>query len=63
LRGETLRAYATSELQQVIDMTPFIAQQRSNAPREHWASLLTPVEHVYRPTDPSIGETIGLDAG
>lgn len=61
LRGEALRSYATSELEEVIDMTPLIAQQRSNTPRERWPFLRTPVEEVYRPADPSVGVTIGLD--
>lgn len=63
LRGELLRAYATSELQEVIDMTPLIVEQRSRTPREQWAHLHTPVEHVYSPNDPSVALAIGLDAG
>jgi hypothetical protein len=62
LRGELLRAYATTELQEVIDMTPLIAEQRSRTPREQWPHLHTPVEHVYSPDDPSVGQAIGLDA-
>jgi hypothetical protein len=63
LRGELLRAYATTELQEVIDMTPLIAEQRSRTPREQWPHLHTPVEHVYSPDDRSVGQAIGLDAG
>ena len=63
LRGETLRAYATSELQEVIDMTPLIVEQRPHTPREQWPLLRTPVEHVYFPDDPSVGLAIGLNAG
>lgn len=63
LRGDTLRAFATKELQQVIDMTPLIVQQRSHVDQSSWALLQTPVEDVYRPDDPAIGSAIGLDAG
>lgn len=63
LRGDTLRAFATGELQRVIDMTPLIVQQRPHADQANWARLQTPVEHVYRPDDSSIRSTIGLDAG
>lgn len=63
LRGETLRAYATSELQEVIDMTPLIVEQRAHTPREQWPLLRTPIEHVYLPDDPSVGPAVGLDGG
>lgn len=62
LRGQTLRAFATTELQEVIDMTPFIVEQRPHTPRAHWSRLRTPVEHVYVPHDPSVAPAIGLDA-
>ncbi len=61
LRGETLRAYATSELQELVDMTPLIVQQRANASRKLWPSLRTPIENVYLPEDQTVGVAIGLD--
>jgi hypothetical protein len=63
LRGDALRAYATSELKEVIDMTPLIAKQRPHVRRESWHLLHTPIEHVYQPVDPSVGVAVGLDAG
>lgn len=62
LRGATLRAYATTEVREIIDMTPFVAEQRSQAQRDGWAELQTPVEDVYRLVDPSAAANIGLDA-
>jgi hypothetical protein len=62
LRGEMLRAFATSELREVIDMTPLITEQRAHAVREHWPLLRTPLEDVYVPTDPKAGAAIELDA-
>jgi len=62
LRGDTLRAFATSEIQEVIDMTPLIVVQRAHASREHWPLLHTPIEHPYAPADSSVGLAIGLDA-
>jgi hypothetical protein len=62
LRGETLRAYATTEIQEVVDMTPLIVEQRPHAIRDSWSLLQTPVEDVYQPVDPSIARAIGLDA-
>lgn len=63
LRGDTLRAFATTELREVIDMTPLIVEQRPHANRASWALLQTPVEDVYQPSDASISSAIGLDAG
>lgn len=63
LRGKALRAFATEELLEVIDMTPFVTEQRPNAHRDLWDRLLTPVEHVYLPNDPAVASAIRLDAG
>jgi len=46
LRGSTLRAFATTELLEVIDMSGFVAAQRAHAQDDN-PQLLTPVEHVY----------------
>ena len=48
LRGKTLRAFATSELLEVIDLTEFVAAQRGNVAGA-FARLRTPVERVYKP--------------
>lgn len=60
LRGDMLHAYATSEIREIIDMTPFIADQRGNIRPERWGSLQTPVENAYTPADPSVAQSIGL---
>lgn len=46
LRGEMLRALATTELLEVIDMTDFVAQQRAYAQDDN-SLLMTPTEDVY----------------
>lgn len=61
LRGATLRAYATTEVREIIDMTPFVAEQRARARHTGWADLQTPVEEVYRLADPAVAANIGLD--
>jgi len=63
LRGDTLRDYATREIREVIDVTPFVAEQRPHSKPDHWARLRTPVESVYQLMDPTIAQHIGLDAG
>ena len=61
LRGEVLRAYATTEILEVVDMTAFVAEQRSHTGRESWSKLRTPEERVYRPADESVGKDVGLE--
>lgn len=63
LRGATLRAYATTEVREIIDMTPFVNEQRPRAERASWAELQTPVENVYPLLDPAVASNIGLDVG
>ena len=46
LRGDLLRAFATTELMEVIDMTDFVAEQRPHAQDDN-PQLVTPLEHVY----------------
>ena len=46
LRGEALKALATTELLQVIDMSPFVETQRAHA-AGGWRELRTPVERPY----------------
>lgn len=47
LRGDLLRAFATTELLEVIDMTEFVAAQRDHAQDDN-PQLVTPTEQVYR---------------
>jgi hypothetical protein len=62
LRGGVLRAYATTEIVEIIDMTAFIDEQRGHVARAEWPHLRTPVETVYVPGDPGVGTRISLDA-
>ena len=48
LRNATLRAFATEELLEVIDMSDFVAAQRAHA-FDTDPLLMVPVEHVYEP--------------
>jgi len=47
LRGAVLEAYGKQEIVRVIDMSPFVAEQRSNVHDWRNGKLLTPMEHVY----------------
>jgi hypothetical protein len=61
LRGSTLRAFGTSEIRELIDMTPFVAEQRAHTRRESWSQLRTPLESVYTPRDPAAVANVGLE--
>lgn len=61
LRGEALEAYGKREAVEIIDMSSFVAQQRTNIASWKTGSLMTPVEHVYVPDDQSVAERVGLD--
>ncbi|WP_228778686.1 DUF4291 domain-containing protein [Polaromonas sp. Pch-P] len=52
LRGEALRALATTELLEVIDMSSFVASQRLQATDDD-QNLLVPVETVYTAQSPA----------
>ena len=48
LRGDALKALATTELIEVIDMSPVVEAQRAYAlAGAPWRELRTPIEHLY----------------
>lgn len=60
LRGDTLRAFATAEMLEVIDMTAFVHEQAASAP----SALLTPAERPFVPASAMARRQVGLsDAG
>jgi len=60
LRGDILRAYATTELREVIDMTPSVHEQARHAAASPQL-LRTPVERPYWPGSVAAREAIALD--
>ena len=61
LRGDVLRAFATREVLEVIDMSALVGAQRRHANRDGWQHLQTPVEQVYRPASAATATNVGLD--
>jgi len=57
LRGQMLRAFASTELIEVIDMTAFVREQAANVGED---SLLLPRERAYRPASQAGRLRIGL---
>lgn len=61
LRGPVLQAFGTTELLEVIDATPFVAEQREVLAGRGASAILTPRERVYVPADPAIAARLRLD--
>jgi hypothetical protein len=60
LRGESLHEYGRKAILEMIDLSPFVAEQRQNATKERLAQLLTPLERVYIPENEATRSRIGL---
>ena len=59
LRGGPLREYAEKQIEEIIDLTPFVVEQRLNLEKEN--SLLVPQERVYHPNSQKAIQNIELD--
>jgi uncharacterized protein DUF4291 len=56
LRGTALESYGKREIVQIIDMSAFVAEQRSNIGAWKSGALITPTEYVYVPANPKDGQ-------
>jgi hypothetical protein len=61
LRGEALKAFGKRELLEVVDMTNFVAVQRSHLAEPGLPQLRMPVERTYMPADAAIAGHLTLD--
>jgi Domain of unknown function (DUF4291) len=61
LRGKPLNDYGKQEILEIIDMTTFVTEQRTNITTTRIAELLMPIERVYIPDNPDIRAKIRLD--
>ena len=61
LRGEVLESYGMRELVEVIDLSPFVAEQRVALANGGIDALVTPRERVYRPFDSLVVANLRLD--
>lgn len=60
LRGSALRAFGTTELLEIIDLSEFVRLQRSELQAAGIAALITPAEAVYVPSEPGTRIRLGL---
>lgn len=61
LKGQMLKDYSRKEIVEIIDLSAFVSEQRSNVTPERIAELVTPIEREYIPVDPDIRARIRLD--
>jgi len=60
MRREVLEAFAQKELVEVIDLSDFVAEQRTRISARGWGTLQTPTERLYRPADAAIVSRLRL---
>jgi hypothetical protein len=60
LRGEALELFGKREILEVIDMSEFVAMQRSHAAMPPFNGLQIPIERVYAPSNIAVSRTLGL---
>ncbi len=63
LRGPALEAFGQRELLEVLDLSEFVAEQRSQLASAGASALQTPRERVYLPADPDMVARLGLSTG
>lgn len=61
LRGKSLEEYGRNEILEIVDLSPFVVEQRQNTTKERILQLLTPLEQVYLPESEATRMRIGLD--
>lgn len=61
LRGWMLIDYGKKEILEIIDLTSFVNEQRSNITPTRITQLIVPVEREYIPSDPDTRARIRLD--
>jgi hypothetical protein len=60
LRCEVLQAFGQREMMEVIDLSEFVAEQRSRLSAEGVSALVTPRERGYFPKDQAVATRLGL---
>jgi hypothetical protein len=60
LRGETLRAFGTHEILEIIDLTEFVNDQRKRMASGGARALILPRERTYLPVDPEVSARLGI---
>ena len=60
LRGRVLKDYGRHQILEITDLSSFVAEQRENRASEKRGKLITPLERVYLPADPSIQSRLQL---
>jgi hypothetical protein len=59
-RGDVLEAFGRREILEVIDLSPFVAEQRAHLQSRGISGLITPRERVFVPSDPAVAAKLRL---
>ena len=62
LRRKPLKDYGKREILELLDISKFVLEQRTNISADRIAELITPAERVYVPNDPEVRVRLGIDA-
>jgi hypothetical protein len=61
LRGAALQAFGRTEILEVINLSEFVARQRTVLLSTELSALITPTEYVYTPAAYDVRVALGLD--
>jgi hypothetical protein len=62
LKGAVLEKFGKTQVQLIEDVTEFVRQQKQHVDTKELGPLLVPQERVYVPTNPALGQKIGLSS-
>jgi Domain of unknown function (DUF4291) len=60
LRGEVLKAFGQREVVEVLDLSEFVAKQRSRLSSGGASAIVTPQERLYLPAEPAVAARLRL---
>jgi len=61
IKGELLEEFGKEMICEILDLTPFVTEQRKFAQAPPYEQLVVAQENIYTPSDSKISESIGLD--
>ena len=60
LKGNILKAFGTEMIEEIVDMTPFVMDQKEKIDQKRLDELLIPTESPYLSTDRKLNEKLGI---
>lgn len=60
LKGKILKAFGTEMVEEIVDMTPFVKEQKAKIDQRNLEELLIPKEGCFLSSDPKLNQKLGL---